>query len=369
MYLHDYVDLNVPDSWVMYSFDLSPETTYVKDTAITTYGINTIAIAGVVDFKYHEYNLEDTTIIFWNTNAGSDSWPGMFIINTDNNGNSRPMSHITADSGDKIYVAYQIESLDDESEINVAYCPSTDMLFENWKIKQVSRSSGNVIKPSMSVSGKYAYIVCEDDSAGNQDIICYSSTSGNYWRKTIVSDSFADEEDPVITADGKKAACLFIKNSNLYESKNEDAGISWSDPQQINDVSGTVVGGYRNIDAAEIFGVWIDNRNENHDIYIGEVGPSPILELDEISLGFTIKTCLTNVGNAPEENVEWSIELDGFAIPESKKGRISKIEAGETKEIKIDFFFGFGPVSVTVTAGHLIKGIQGIGFGAFLVPR
>ncbi|RLF59520.1 MAG: hypothetical protein DRN27_02450 [Thermoplasmata archaeon] len=369
MYLHDYVNVNLPESWVMYHFDLSPEISYVKNTAVTTYGISTIALAGVVDFSYHEYNLEDTVVIFWNSQSGLDTWPGMYMINTDKDGNSRPISHITADSGDKIFIAYQIETEGEESEIYVAYCPSTETVFENWRINQVSHSSGNVINPSISVSGKYAYIVCQDDSNGNQDIVCYSSTSGHYWRKNIVSNSFVDELNPVITSDGEKAACLFVRDGNLYESKTENAGTSWNEPIQINDISGTVVDGYRNIDSSGKYGVWTDNRNENHDLFIGEVGPTPILELNEISLGFTIKTSVTNTGNAPEENVKWAIELDGFAVPESKKGRIIRIDAGETEEIQTDFFFGFGPISVTVTVGHLIQSVQGIGFGPFLVPN
>ena len=368
MYLHDYVDVTIPDSWVMYFFDLSPEVSYVKDTAIATYGVNTIALSGVVDFSYHEYNLDDTVVIFWNSESGMDTWPGLYIINTDNDGNSRPLSHISSDAGDKIFVVYQMNPHGEESEIYVAYCPSTEILFEKWRILKVSRSSGNVINPSVSASGKYAYIVCQDDEKGSQDVVCYTTTSGHYWKKSIIANSFADEINPVITAEGERASCLFIRNGNIYESKTENAGVNWSEPVQINDVDGTVVDGYRSIDSAGMFGVWADTREGNQDLYIAEVGPAPFLEFDTISFSYKIKATITNTGTAPEDNVRWSIEVDGFAIPESKSGRINRIDIGETEAIQTDFFFGFGPISVTITVGHLVIGVNGIGVGPMLYP-
>lgn len=367
IYLHDYVNINNPDSWLMYYFDLAPETSYVIDTAVTTYGINTIALAGVIDLRYHEYDLEDTVSIYWNTEGGTESWPGLFVINTDNDGNTKPISHPTAGSGDKTFVAYQMEDTDGESDIYIAYCPSNDMYFENWRITRVSYGSGNAMNPSISVSGKYAYIVCEDDANGNNDVVCYSTTSGHYWRKHAVTNSGLDEVSPVITADGQKAGCLFVKNGNLYESKTEDGGLTWSDPIQINEIEGTVQDGYRAIDAAGIFGVWTDKRENEYELYIDEVGPSPVLTIGEIVGGRNIKTSVSNTGNAPASDLKWTIELDGFVIPESKTDRIYSLDVGETEEIKIEFYFGVGPIDVTVTAGHLVSAIEGYGFGTFII--
>jgi len=367
IYLHDYVNVKMPESWVMYYFDLSPEISYVKDTTVTTYSINTIALAGVVDFNYHEYDLDDTVVVFWNTDTGRDTWPGLFMINTDNDGNIQPVSHLTSGSGDKVFIVYQLEDIDSGSDIYVAYCPSTELVFEKWRITSITNTKSDTTNPSMAVSGKYAYVVCQDNQNGNEDIVCFSTTSGHFWRKKVITNFPGDELSPVISADGEKATCLYIKDGNLYEIKTQDAGLSWNEPVQINDVDGTVSEGYRYTDAAGIYGVWTEKRNQNYDLFIDEVGPSPILAIGDIMGGLNVKTTISNTGNAPEKNLRWTIEIDGYAIPESKTGRITSLDEDEIVEIKTDFFFGFGPISITVTAGHLIKGIQGMGFGPYLV--
>jgi len=367
IYLHDYVNIKIPDSWVMYYFDLSPEISYVKDTAVATYGVDTIALAGVVDFNYHEYNLDDTVVIFWNTQGGIDTWPGLFMINTDNTGKGQPISHLTADAGDKMFVAYQLEDEDSGSDIYVAYCPCDELIFERWRIIPITSSKSDTTNPSIDVSGKYAYLVCQDNQEGNEDIVCYSTTSGHYWRRKAITNLPGDELDPVIIADGEKATCIYTKDGNLFEVKTQDGGLTWNDPVQINDIDGTVSSGYRYSDAAGVYGVWTEKRNDNYDLYIDEVGPSPILTIGDIEGGLTVSTTISNTGNAPEPNLKWTIEIDGYAIPESKTGRITSLDEDETVMIKTDFFFGFGPISITITAAHLIKAIDGIGLGPYIL--
>ena len=44
------------------------------------------------------------------------------------------------------------------------------------------------------------------------------------------------------------------------------------------------------------------------------VGSAPILTIDEIKGGFGVKASLSNIGNAPAEDVSWSIDISGGSI-------------------------------------------------------
>ncbi len=366
IYLHSYPDIDNPGSWRMHHFDLSPETTYVKDTAIATHGMDTIALSGVVDLEYHDYDLEDTLMIIWTTDINKNEWPGLFLINS-NNGESFPISHLSADAGNNIYIAFQITDPNGDSDIYVIYCPSNDVVFENWKISYPSVGKGNSSYPDIAASDKYVYLVVQEDRYGSQDIVCYTSTTGSFWRKRVIASSSADEMYPVITANGEKAICLFIKNGNLYKSQTKDGGDTWSEPELVNDVFGMVSPGYRNIDVEGVWGVWTDTRDDKGDIYFDEVGDSPIISIGNITGGFSVKAVISNYGTAPAENILWKIELDGAVIPESKAGIIPILNAGDSVIVKTDFILGFGPISIKVTADYLTRRVDGLVIGGYLI--
>lgn len=367
LYLHDYQDINNPNSWQIYNFNLFPETTYVKDTAITTYGSNTIALCCVVDLTYHEYDLEDTTLIHWNTNSGKDSWPGLFMINEDGMGNSKPISHLSADSGDKVLISFQMDEPGVDSDVYVACCPGDDMSFENWKIAAVTGGRSNSINPNIASSGKYSYLVLQDDTYGNQDILCYTSTNGLFWTKRIITYSPDDETYPVITADGKNANCIFTKSGNLYESQTKDGGITWSIPEQINDIYGTVVEQYECADIEGAYTAWTDNRNGNNDIYLEKVGGIPNLKIQGVYGGFTVEAKISNFGNAPARDVQWIIELAGLVTPKGKSGIIPKLAVGDAEIVKTDIIFGLGHVSIKVTADYTTREVDGIILGSLIL--
>ena len=109
-YLHDYVDIDDPSTWGIYTFDFSSSSTYCAETSLTTNGTSIIALASIVDYSSADYELEDTIKINWNTQGGEDTWPGVFWINENSEGDSEPRSHVCADSGEKIFFAYQFRS-------------------------------------------------------------------------------------------------------------------------------------------------------------------------------------------------------------------------------------------------------------------
>ena len=153
----------------------------------------------------------------------------------------------------------------------------------------------------------------------------------------------------MISADGEKATCLFVKNGNLYKTQTEDFGATWSDPIQVNDEDGTVVDQYRTASVAGFYGVWTDDRNDNNDIYFESVGLSPILTVESVSGGFGVTAALSNVGNAPAENVQWTIDLDGAVFIGAHKEGIVTLAPGDTETVSTGLVFGIGSVSIVVS--------------------
>ena len=367
LFFHDYVDIDNPDSWKLYTMDFSPQITYIKETAITTYGSNIIVIGCIVGLSYLEYNLDETLLIIWNTAGGEGSWPGLFLINEDSNGNTRPVSKLSASSGNKLYISFQIEELDNRVGVYVAYCPLDDVVFENWNNRIVTNLRSNSRNSHIYSSDEITYLVVQDDLFDNQDIYCYTCKSTNFWDKKVIVDTSQDELYPVIIGKDDDATCLFIRNNNLYKTETSDGGKSWSSPEQINDEDGTVVSEYGSVDIGGKFAIWTDNRNGNKDIYFEEVRSLPELVIEGISGGMKVKAYISNIGNAPAENIKWTLKLDGIIVPESKSGYITTLEPGQSRKVETDFVYGFGSFNLLVIAGDISESVNGFAFGSFVI--
>ncbi len=177
-----------------------------------------------------------------------------------------------------------------------------------------------------------------------------------------------DELYPVISANGDEATILFMKNNNLYKTSSDDSGETWCAPDQVNDVSDTVVEEYRNVDVKSNFGIWTDERNGNNDLYFDTVGSSAILNIESVSGGFGLSATVSNVGNAPAEDVEWSIDIDGLVIIGShKEGTIDLLEADDSATISTGFILGLGKATITIAAGEVSTEASATILGPFVL--
>jgi hypothetical protein len=342
-------DINDPGSWSLTGYlDASGTSTYVKETAITAMGTSTVAIGAILDYHTSDYDLTDTLVINWNCYLGEGDWPGVVWLNNDNEGNPMPDYNLVAGVGEKCYFIFQ-RDVQGKARLYASYATiDEETTYQDWKLGAVAGGQGNCSNPDISVSGKNAYVVYMDDKAGNQDIYCATTTSGGFWRKYVVANSPDDETYPVISADGDSATCLFLKNGNLYKTQTEDFGATWSEPVQVNDEDGTVVDEYKTASVAGFYGVWTDNRNGNDDIYFESVGLSPILTVEDVSGGFGVKAALSNVGNAPAENAQWTIDLDGTVFVGAHKEGTITLEPGETQTVSTGLILGIGSVTILV---------------------
>jgi hypothetical protein len=206
------------------------------------------------------------------------------------------------------------------------------------------------------------------DVNGSQDVFVAVSTGGNLWKRYTVADSSDDELYPVISANGEKATCLFMKNGNLYKTSTDDIGVTWSTPEQVNSVENTVVENYQNYDVDGSYGIWTDDRNGNDDLYCDVVGSAPFLIINDIQGGFGVKASFSNIGSAPAEDMFWSIDIAGdLLFAGSHTEGIVSLPVGGSETVSSGFLFGLGRVSITVTIGDATKVGNGLLLGPFML--
>lgn len=96
----------------------------------------------------------------------------------------------------------------------------------------------------------------------------------------------------------------------------------------------------------------------------------PRIEIGTISTGFgSITAEIKNVGAADASNVSWSITLNGGVILLGREttGTFVEIMPGAAPEVKTRFVFGFGAVSIFVTANEVEKTATAWLFGPFFL--
>lgn len=370
LYFYDFVDIDDDQTWELYYFDRSGYSSYISETDVAANKSGSVALGSILDYEGDEY-FEDTLLITWDADNFADGTAdgGVYWRNTDSDGTSIPRSHLCGDAGDKIFFCFESKEIDRPASIYSAYCKvDENTLYTDWDSSVVARSpSYNCTYPDISVSGKTAYCVYMSDINGNQDIYVAVTSSGTLWKKYKVADTLDDEMYPVISANGEKATCLFIKNGDLYKTSTEDEGKTWSTPIKINTESNTVVEEYQNIDIKGSYGFWTDNRDFNDDIYFDIVGLEPILTIDEIKGGVGVTVSLSNIGNAPAEEELWTIDILGLLLIGSHSEGTISIPVQSTKTVKSKFIFGFGKVTIIATFSEVTKTATGFAFGPLIL--
>lgn len=126
----------------------------------------------------------------------------------------------------------------------------------------------------------------------------------------------------------------------------------------VNDADGTVIPEYGNLDITASAGIWTANINGNNDLLYEEVGQAPVITIDSIKGGFGISAVISNVGNAPAEQIPWSIDINGTVFIGSNTNGIIDIPMGSSVTVKSGLIFGFGNVEVTVTTNEKSQSIN-----------
>ena len=351
-------DIKDPDTWEFRYWDNSGSSTYILETSSTATKDDILCFATISDYEAGDNYLIDCFSAHWHL-SDMEYIGGVIFYNMDSDDISQPLSHLTADAGDKVFFVAEQEKTNGFKMIISYYCDVGETTqYTDWSSSIIARGTANFTNPDISVSGSNAYCVYMNDKAGNQDIYIGRTSSGGSWFRYPVANTLDDELYPVVTANGDEVTCMFIKNNNVYLTKSEDAGKTWSTPIMVNDADGTVIPEYGNLDITASAGIWTANINGNNDLLYEEVGQAPVITIDSIKGGFGISAVISNVGNAPAEQIPWSIDINGTVFIGSNTNGIIDIPMGSSVAVKSGLIFGFGNVEVTVTTNEKSQSIN-----------
>jgi hypothetical protein len=357
IYVMSLDDLDDPESWYLGYFDQSAVTDWIGETSGAVYGTHYGTWSYISDVIWEDYNETETLRIAWSTDVtNATNYQGLFFYADENT----YFSHPTSAAGSNLYGAAQ-RNRASGSIIQIAWGPTKpDLVFEDWEYATCGVSRSNTTHPALAASGDYAYLAVQDDQNGNDDIFCYTPGAVS-WVKHTIADSNEDEMYPSITAFENIAICTFVKNGDLYMSRSDDAGETWSTPEQINDESATLVEEYRCADIEGPYIAWMDNRNTNYDIYSDKT-TLPWVAITTVTGGlFGVTAGITNIGNEDAENVPWSFHVQGGIlglINTITEGTID-IPMGDTVSIKSAQLFGLGKISIVVIADGVMRDSEG----------
>gem|GEM_PF-757901 len=203
-----------------------------------------------------EDTLRDAPHIFYQVNA-TGTTTGSYYANHDScRTTSADIDRVTA----KTFAVYDRYDTDDDQYqmfIRQDY-------FNNWDAgtnavtKYFPDTDQHIVYPVVAAYDDQLVIVAatyHDSAADDTDIICWHTNDGDVDSLSdisVVAATLDAENCPEVShVENATFICTFVKNSELYASRSNDAGATWSAPEKVNDESELVVEEYRAADIGD----------------------------------------------------------------------------------------------------------------------
>lgn len=167
------------------------------------------------------------------------------------------------DLGDRYHTV--VYNVDTESVIWKKVDPAVE---QDYEYTPYQATIGSGTNPAIAAYNTNVAVVY---TASGEVKCAYSVDDGESWETTTI----ATGSYPDICAVGTTMFASYISGGNLYLVMSTNGGATWGAAEQVNDVDGTVVAEENSVDMHSAGIVWVDERNEDYDLYYAPLaGPS-----------------------------------------------------------------------------------------------
>ena len=216
--------------------------------------------------------------------------------------------------------------------------------------------TGSLQYPAVAANNNKIVILAQTNESGNDDIICLHSTNKLVTiEQSVVAEEVDNEQYPDVRVDSDgNFVCTFVKNNKLYTSMSTDYGVTWSPAGEIDDC----VSEYKSADITDLSvqALFEKSNGADIDIWLTPLASEPqvpIIKVMSIAGGFGVSAVIKNDGTGDATNVNWTIHVTGGILNRINKtvpGTIASLAIGAEVTVKTGILFGFGAISITVTA-------------------
>ncbi len=146
----------------------------------------------------------------------------------------------------------------------------------SWTYQRLTNNSGDSTGPSITSggwAGDYVYVVWQDNSFGNYEVLMKSSTDGgSTWTYQRLTNNSGDSFSPVITVDPNNASNVYVVwsdssygNFEVLMKSSTDGGATWTFQRLTNNAEGSLKPSIA-VDGSNIYIVWYDYSYGNGEI-------------------------------------------------------------------------------------------------------
>ena len=193
-------------------------------------------------------------------------------INVSKNNGTSELPQVTAE-GNNVYVVWQDET-NGNYDVYFAYSPDNGRNFES--VRNLSKNNGTSELPQVTAEGNNVYVVWQDDTNGNYDInFAYSSDNGKSFESVRnLSKNNGTSELPQVTAEGNNVYVVWQDNTTgnydiIFKSSSTN-GTNFKSTRNLSKNNGTSE--YPQIEShKDVFYVaWKDRTTGTDRIYFKE---------------------------------------------------------------------------------------------------